>query len=189
MDGAKHKFNHIMISPDGSKFMFLHRWFIGERKFDSLIVVDMDGSNIKCLSDDDMVSHYFWHGDYEILGYLRDKEMGDKYYMLNVQTGKKEIVGQGLIDSFGDGHPHIHENKVLFDTYPNKGRMKELYIFDIDANELEKIGEFFESFNYYGETRCDLHPRFSFDGKKVFIDSVHESKRYLYMINLGDKNG
>ncbi len=184
MVGAKHKFNHIMISPDGSKFMFLHRWFVGERKFDSLIVADIDGTNIKCLSDDDMVSHCFWYGNDSIFGYLRDKEFGDKYYMIDIQTGKKEIVGQNIIDSFGDGHPHIHDSKILFDTYPNKSRMKELYIFDLKDSKLEKIGEFFESFDYYGETRCDLHARFSFDGKKVFFDSVHEGKRHLYMLDL-----
>jgi hypothetical protein len=184
MLGAKHKLNHLMISPDGSKFMFLHRWFVGERKFDSLIISDSDGTNLKCLSDDDMVSHCFWYGDDKIFGYLRDKEMGDKYYLINVKTGEKEIVGEGLIDSFGDGYPHIHGSKILFDTYPNKSRMKELYIFDMDTNELEKIGEFFESFEFYGETRCDLHPRFNFDGTKVFFDSVHEGKRYLYMLDL-----
>jgi len=187
MDGAKHKLNHIMISPDGSKFMFLHRWFVGDRKFDSLIVADMNGSNIKCISDDDMVSHCFWYKNDKIFSFLRDKEHGDKYYMIDIETSKKTIIGEGIIDSFGDGHPNIFEDDVIFDTYPNKARMKELYKFNLKTYELEKLGEFFESFDFYGETRCDLHPRFSFNGKKVFIDSVHENERYLYMINLEDK--
>ena len=50
--------------------------------------------------------------------------------------------------------------------------------------ELEKLGEFMESFDFYAETRCDLHPRFSFDGNQVFFDSVHSGKRQLYMMEI-----
>lgn len=185
MDGAKHKFNHIMISPNGEKMMFMHRWFLNDgRRFDSLYVSNVDGSDIKLVSDDDMVSHCFWYNDDQIFAYLRDKVKGDKYYMVNARTGEKETVGEGKIDKFGDGHPHCHAPKIIFDTYPDKARMKSLYLYDYEGNTLEQLGEFVESFNFYGETRCDLHPRFSFDGKKVFFDSVHEGKRGLYMMEL-----
>lgn len=184
MNSAKHKFNHIMISPNGSRFMFLHRWFVGDRKFDSLIVADIDGTNIKCISDDDMVSHCFWNNENEIFGYLRDKKDGDRYFMLDTLTSKKTIIGKDIIDQFGDGHPNISNDNIIFDTYPNKSRMKELYLFNLRNNNLTKLGEFFESFEFYEETRCDLHPRFSYDGKKVFFDSVHEGKRQLYMMDL-----
>jgi len=184
MDQAKHKFNHIMISPNGEKFIFLHRWFIGKRKFDSLIVANIDGSDIKCVSDDGMVIHCFWRDDDHIFGFLRDSSYGDKYYMINANTGEKNIVGKGLIDCFGDGHPHINGDLVIFDTYPNKARMKELYLYNFSLNNLHKLGEFYEGFEYQGETRCDLHPRLSLDGKTAYFDSVHSGKRQLYSLNL-----
>ena len=62
--------------------------------------------------------------------------------------------------------------------------MKNLFIYNNDTLKLNKLGEFLESFNFYNETRCDLHPRFSFDGKKIFFDSVHSGKRQLYMMEL-----
>jgi Tol biopolymer transport system component len=96
----------------------------------------------------------------------------------------KSEVGSGIIDKFGDGHPSVYGNNILFDTYPNKSRMKKLLLFDVSSSELRELGEFYESFDFYAETRCDLHPRFSFDGKKVFFDSVHEGKRGLYMLEL-----
>lgn len=182
MKKAKHWFNHIMISPSGNKFIFLHRWLFGNRKFDALIISDVDGNNIKCLADDDMVSHCYWNGNSEIVSYMRDKQYGDKYYMIDIETGERKILGKGIIDKFGDGHPNIYQNKMLFDTYPNKARMKELYLFNLENNRLIKLGEFFESLKYYGETRCDLHPKWSYDGKKIFFDSVHTGQRYMYIL-------
>lgn len=184
MNGAKHKFNHVMISPDGTKMMFMHRWFlIDGRRYDTLYVSNVDGSDVKIVADDDMVSHCFWYDESYIFAYLRDKDMGDKYYMIDMD-GKKELVGKGMIDIFGDGHPHVHGSKIIFDTYPDKARMKSLYMYDYKTKELEKLGEFLESFEFYGETRCDLHPRFSFDGKRMFFDSVHDGKRGLYVMEL-----
>ncbi len=189
MKNAKHKFNHIMISPDGEKIMFIHRWFSkNRRKFDTLLVCNIDGSGLKVIADNGMVSHCYWYDDENIFGYLREFA-GDRFYMINIKTLKKEIIGKGIIDKFGDGHPTIYKDKVIFDTYPNKARMKELYLFNMRTQELTKLGEFFESFDFYGETRCDLHPRFSYDGKYVFFDSVHEGKRYLYMMDLGEVLG
>ncbi|KAB7887404.1 glycosyl transferase [Poseidonibacter ostreae] len=182
MKGAKHKFNHVMISPDGTKMMFMHRWFLNDgRRYDTLYVSNVDGTDIKIVSDDDMVSHCFWYDDTYIFAYLRDKTMGDKYYMLDINSNKKEPIGEGLIDKFGDGHPHVNGTNIIFDTYPDKARMKSLYKYNYTN---KKLGEFLESFDFYGETRCDLHPRFSFDGKKVFFDSVHEGQRGLYMMEL-----
>jgi hypothetical protein len=182
---AKHKFNHIMISPDGDKIMFMHRWFLEDnRRFDALLVCNTDGSELKIVANDDMVSHCYWYDNDTILAYLRYKGYGDKYYIFDIFENQKKIVGSGLLDSFGDGHPSVFRKNILFDTYPDKSRMKNLFLYDIAAHNLIKLGEFKESFKYYAETRCDLHPRLSGDGKKVFFDSVHTGKRYLYYMNL-----
>ena len=29
---------------------------------------------------------------------------------------KKTMIGQGTIDKFGDGHPNVYAEKILFDT-------------------------------------------------------------------------
>ena len=187
MKEALHKVNHIMISPDGKRFMFLHRYFINGQRFDRLMVADHKGENLKLLCDDDMVSHCCWLDNHTIIGYLRDKQYGDKFYKVEVNSGEKEILGKGIIDKYGDGHPTVNKGRLLFDTYPDKARMKHLFVFDLERNELEEIGEFYESLSYYNETRCDLHPRFSPAGDKIFFDSVHEGKRQLYWINLREQ--
>lgn len=185
MRGAKHKFNHIMLSPNKEKMMFMHRWFTSNgQRFDSLYICSIKGNDLKLIADDGMVSHCCWKNDNEIVAYLRDKEKGDKFYLIDINSKEKKIIGMGQLDKFGDGHPSCNNEKILFDTYPNKSRMKELYVFDIKKNQLDQLGEFYESLNYYAETRCDLHPRYSFDGKMIFIDTVHSGKRKLNYFSL-----
>lgn len=186
MRGAQHSVNHIMIAPDGKRFMVIHRWYQAGRRLDRLVIANVDGSDPIVLADEGMVSHCFWQDANNILGYLRHGGQ-DNYYMLNIQCRSIEPVGTGIIDCHGDGHPHIHGTKVVFDTYPNKARMKKLLLYDLVSGSLDELGEFYESFKFYGEIRCDLHPRFSPDGTKVFFDSVHDGRRGLYMIDLNKK--
>ena len=184
-DAKHHYLNHIMIAPDGEHIIFLHRWISRGRKFDALILSDTDGGNMKCLADDDMVSHCFWINPNEMVAYMNDEKSGNRYFRINIHTGERKLIGQDLVDSYGDGHPNVYGNRMVFDTYPDRSRMKKLFLFDFNSQQLEVLGEFFEPFKYYGETRCDLHPRYDSSGKVVYVDSVHTGKRKLYKIELG----
>jgi|TARA_B110000467_G_C18337888_1_gene499966 hypothetical protein len=180
MDDADHLVNHIMISPCGTKFMFLHRWFKNGVRHDSLMICDRDGRNLKCLADDGMVSHCCWKSKTEIVAYLNDSQFGANYYLIDIVDGERKPIL--FLSHLGDGHPHVCGDEMLVDTYPNKARMKELLLYNFKTNQLSCLGEFFESFQYYGQSRCDLHPRFSRKGETVFVDSVHEGERHLYMM-------
>ena len=179
-----HHINHIMLSPDGEHIIFLYRWIDHGMKHDALYLADKRGMNLKCLADDGMVSHCYWADPTTIVAYMRDKRDGDRYFSIDISTGSRQVIGKGVIDVFGDGHPSVKAGKLLFDTYPDRSRMKGLYIFSFGTNKIEKIGEFLEPLRYHGETRCDLHPRFDPSGNFVFVDSVHEGKRMLYKIQL-----
>lgn len=179
MIDADHLVNHIMISPNGEHFIFLHRWFCNGVRNDALMLSDKMGATLNCLSDNQMVSHCFWKNNQEVVGYMRGSDQQDHYLVINIDT--LETNKLDVLNGFGDGHPHINNNLLVTDTYPNKSRMKELLLYDFDLDKLTTLGEFFESFDFYGETRCDLHPRISHDQNYLFIDSVHEGKRHLYM--------
>ncbi len=183
MKGAKHWVNHIMINPNGTKFMFLHRWLLGNVKYDAMFVYDFSTTKLLCLVDDGMVSHSYWQGNDTIISYMRDAKYGDKYYKIDLETGRREIIGEGVIDNLGDGHPSILGNKMLFDTYPNEYRMKTLYLYDFLLNSCKKLGEFYEPLSFRDETRCDLHPRFITENKICF-DSTHTKKRGVYVMNV-----
>src|SRR5690606_20199189 len=70
-DRAKHKVNHLMISPDGSRFIFLHRYFIGRFKSDRLMLGASDGAGLRVLAAHGMVSHCFWVDADTLLCFMR----------------------------------------------------------------------------------------------------------------------
>ncbi|NGM87291.1 glycosyl transferase [Parapusillimonas sp. SGNA-6] len=181
---ARHKINHVMISPDGSRFIFLHRYFLGKRKFDRLVLGTRTGDTPTILSDHGMVSHCFWIDDHTVMSFMRGPHGKDGYYIVNVDTGQIGPLLEGRLDAMGDGHPHVHKTWFVTDTYPDKSRMQHLVRGDLTTGKIVELGQFYQSFAFGGESRCDLHPRISPDGSKVFFDSVFSGKRKLYMLDL-----
>ncbi|WP_231367692.1 MULTISPECIES: glycosyl transferase [unclassified Thioalkalivibrio] len=184
MVGASHSVNHIMIAPDGERFMVIHRWYQAGRRFDRLVVADVDGNRARVLADYGMVSHCFWVSPNRVLGYLRGADGSDGYRLLHVNAGQMEELDFPGREALGDGHPHVVGDWFVTDTYPDKARMQHLMLVNWRSGEARKLGEFFHGFEYDGQTRCDLHPRLSGDGKQVFFDSVFSGKRRLYRLEL-----
>lgn len=183
-DIATHKVNHVSISRSGKHFIFLHRYFIGQRRIDRLMLSTIDGKHVKSLAAHGMVSHCFWADDSTILGYLRGPGGKDAYWLIDIDSNEMTHFADGALDAYGDGHPHVVGDWFITDTYPDKARMQYLILCNWKTGHVERLGEFFHGFNFNGEARCDLHPRMSPDGKSAFFDSVFTGKRQLYRIDL-----
>lgn len=182
--GTVHKVNHLMLSPNGKRFMVLYRFFVGQRKYTRLITCNVDGTDMYLLSDDDMVSHCYWKNDEEIIAFERKKESGNGYYLMKDKTQDYRRLWPQLSN---DGHPSYcpTDNRlVAFDTYPNRARVQEVKIACDDCDEVKTIAKVFAPFKYDNDTRCDLHPRWSRDGKTVCFDGVFEGHRGLYVVNV-----
>lgn len=181
---ADHKINHVMISPDGLHFIFLHRYFVNGVKKDRLILSDCNGNLIKVLANYGMVSHCFWSNINTIISFMRGPDGVDTYYEIDIDNGNLSFLNSDLLSHLGDGHPHINNNILITDTYPNKSRMQELIKYDITSEDLVILGEFFHGFEFNGQSRCDLHPRISNCGNYVFFDSVFTGVRKFCMMKL-----
>ena len=184
-DGSVHKVNHIMISPNGKRFMVLYRWFCGQRKYTRLITCNVDGSDMYLLSDDDMVSHCYWKNDDEIIAFERKKKEGNGYFLMQDRTQNYKHLWPKLTN---DGHPSYcptNNHLVITDSYPNKARVSDVKLLQEDDNEgIKTIAKVFAPFKYDNDTRCDLHPRWSRTGNKVCFDAVFEGRRGLYVIDI-----
>lgn len=187
MQGAEHKVNHLMISPNGKRFMVLHRWFQKGRKHTRLVTVNIDKSEIYNLSDDVFVSHCYWKNDHEILSFLRKKETGNHYYLMKDQTQEYKMYWPRLAT---DGHCSYSPDGelVVTDSYPNRKRMAFIYLCREEQSQPVRIGKVFSPFKYDNDCRCDLHPRWNHAGDKICIDSVHEGRRGLYVIPIAKKD-
>lgn len=185
--GSVHKVNHLMLSPNGKRFMVLYRWFCGQRKYTRLITSSIDGTDMYVLSDDDMVSHCYWKNDEEIIAFERKKEFGPGFYLMKDKTQEWTHIWPQLSN---DGHPSYcptDNSLVVFDTYPSRSRIQEVKLGrdnDTEGSSVKTIARVFSPFKYDNDTRCDLHPRWSRDGKKVCFDSVFEGHRGLYVVEI-----
>lgn len=184
MKNAEHKVNHIMISPNGKRFMVLHRWFNGQRKYSRLITANVDGTDMYNLSDDDMVSHCYWKDDQHILAYENKNGQGAGYYLMKDKTNQFVRMWPELT---ADGHPSYSPDGrlVVTDTYPNRKRMACIHV--MYGKQVFTLARVFAPFKYDNDTRCDLHPRWSRNGKSIYFDSVYEGCRGLYNISTDEK--
>lgn len=184
MPGAVHKVNHLMLSPDGKRFLVLYRWFNGNRKYTRLITCGTDGKDMYLLSDDDMVSHCYWKNSNKILAFENKKDTGAGYYLMKDKSNEYYHCWQQLSN---DGHPSYSPDGSLIvtDSYPNRARMADIKIMDGKderKRETKVIARVFAPFKYDNDTRCDLHPRWNRKGNKICFDSVHEGHRGLYYV-------
>lgn len=184
-EGSVHKVNHIMLSPNGKRFMVLYRWFNGQRKYTRLVTCNVDGTDMYVLSDDDMVSHCFWKNNSAILAFENKKDGGPGYYLMKDKTQKYIRCWPQFSN---DGHPSYSPDGSLIvtDSYPDRARVASINLMDGDEKKKENttIVRVFAPFKYDNDTRCDLHPRWNHAGDKICFDSIFEGHRGLYVVDV-----
>ncbi len=184
MEMAMHKVNHIDISPDGKRFMFLHRWIGPQGRFMRLITANADGSGIYILNGDKMTSHCFWADSKRIISFCNTPKYGDAYVLFADLSGDYEKISDRLPAT--DGHPSISPNGewMITDTYPGHDGMSRLFLYNTKTDEACCLGRFYQPLRYDGPQRIDLHPKWNMSGDKIYFDSGHAGHRKLYVMNL-----
>lgn len=187
MVNADHKVNHAIYSRSGTRFVFMHRWLGPQGKFSRLYCARSDGSDLTLLMESRLVSHYHWRDEDTLVVYGRAGE-ANHYYLANAADGDLTPLSPEKLDDFGDGHCSFSPDGqwIVSDTYPDKSRVQTLFLFKPDTGDLEIIGGFLAPPAFNGPERCDLHPRFSPDGRWVSIDSSHTGSRGSYFLYIGD---
>lgn len=193
--------NHLLVSPDSKRFIFLHRWrakgpddegFAVNNGFVTrMFTANLDGSDLFILDPSGYTSHFIWRDPQHVCAWTKPEGMKSAFYLFKDKTDEVEIVGEGDMPvnghntylSIGDG-----QEWILNDTYPvGLRRHQTPYLYHVPTKKRVDLGHFHEPKEYTGEWRCDTHPRSSPDGKKVVIDSTHGGKgRQLYLLDISE---
>lgn len=186
MKEAYHKINHIMISPNSDKFMFLHRWIKNGIKYDRLLTSKIDGTELFNLLDEDMVSHSNWKDNNTIITWANTYAKGQHYYILKDKSKERKIFCENILNR--DGHPSYSPDGkwLITDTYPDLKRKQFLYLINLKTNEAMKIAEIYSNISYKNETRCDLHPRWKPDSSEICFDGAQLKYRQIYTLKIGE---
>lgn len=180
---------------------FLHR----------LITVNPDGSDMRLLECSDhplpqlaadfdpdavgtydyekseyQISHPLWCDNQRII--VWGPHAGQIHYHLYTDrdNGPVQVIGAEVLTENGHmSFSPVNQRWLLSDTYPDAISNKRiLFLYDMEQQTRYDLGEFYTDPNIKKENRCDLHPRWSRDGRQVCIDSVHASERQMYIIDL-----
>ncbi len=189
--GLKHYFNHLLVSPDGERLIFLHRWRSprsSSRRFGTrMFTVGIDGRNPYVLDPYGKTSHFIWRDARHVLAWAYHPSHGNKFYLYRDQSQDVEVVGPEVM--VRNGHcTYLPGNRwILNDTYPDGDRLQHPYLYEVATGKRAPLAHLYSAPEYVREWRCDNHPRYSPDGKKVVVDSPHGGDgRQLYLIDISE---
>ena len=131
------------------------------------------------LSKSKLISHYCWKNNNEILFTLKKSTKIYSYILYNIKLNNFKTLDLKLNK---DGHPMFNpKNNDLFvsDTYPNLLGFQKLFIYSLKRKKIIWKKYLYSPYRFKGIVRCDLHPRWSNNGKKIFIDFVENGNRNI----------
>lgn len=188
---AKHYLTMPLINPSGSRMVFLHRWRgAGGRARHwrtRMFTSRLDGADLYLLIPYGYASHFNWRDPAHICCWTQLPGQHRGFYLLKDGTREATPVGKGTLSR--DGHVSYlpignGREWILGDTYPDFLRRQSVYLYHIRSQRRINIGRFWIPFPYSGEWRCDLHPRYSRDGRTVCVDAPTRHGRQLHLLDV-----
>lgn len=188
--GQYHYLNAALLSPAGTRFSVLykrlpdpddvHSWTV------DAVVGNCDGSGLMRVPLNGRASHYWWL-DEDRIAYTDNTGIFSEYVVFDCRDGSLSPLSSTMPKV--DGHPSQHDEsgQWVTDTYPDLYGDQTLFVLDRDGSNRRELGRLPADRRYQDEWRCDLHPRWSRNGKLVVVDSTHEGYRALYLVDAGDR--
>ncbi len=162
---------NLMISPDGERVSFLHRYHHEGSRVTSLLCARTDDGSIQALERDGRASHPRWRTETELLSTVNfwGAQRRTEFVVYDLESNTRRTFDHPDLNV--DGHPSFSPaNADLFvcDTYPDVCGERTLYTYDIDADRFEELGRVYGP--VYNGIKRDLHPRWDREGRFVCID-------------------
>lgn len=172
-------FNHTVINPVGTRFLFLARSKDEKGRLDSaMFTANMDGSELtQVIPFGTGVSHFGWRNNNEVIATFTPPG-GEKmkHYLFKDKTTDYHIVGDNFI--IGNGHctytPDARWMATDRKDIDAKGCTQSLWLFDmeLDKGMVLCCNPVNDKKYISGDTRCDFHPRWNPSGNKICFDAI-----------------
>ena len=179
--------NHVQISPDAKRIAFFHIRRTDGGWHARLCCCASDGSGLAVLLDREFISHYDWRDHRSLLIWAKEQGRRGNFVVVDVERGAPSRVADGVLVE--DGHASFSTDRrwVLNDTYPDRYDMRTLMLYRwADGRRVDLARLHSPKSRWWGEIRCDLHPRWNRDGTMVCVDSVHTGERQVYVADVGE---
>lgn len=152
--------------------------------FSRLFVVNLDGTNLQCVVDSGVCSHFGWRDDNSLVFWGSWGGSMPAYWLVDLLSGKVEPAGAGLPGE--DGHCSYSRDGrwLLTDTYQSAEKPGLIVLKDTRSGQISEIGRFRAAPGFSGELRCDFHPRLRSDNRMICFDSTHEGARNVYVADV-----
>lgn len=187
--------NHAIFNVDASRVMVLFRY---APQMDPpqpwqtyMFTMRLDGSDLRCSLPDlhwrrGAISHQIWgRTPGEILVDADWGGRGHEYVVFDEtrQPFRAHRISRGMGPA---GHLNFSPDGrwMAADTYPDAEGIQRLALVDVVTGDFVELGRFGHQVpGARGDTRCDLHPRWSADGRFLTIDTIHDGDRKIYLLD------
>lgn len=181
---GKHWLEHIMVSPSGNRFVFLHRYMYGGKgRRTRMLIADIDGSNLQVIDGWQKYawSHFGWKGDDAFVMYAREQKQLAKSY--NGSSASKN-ASKSLKTRFVVALRTVYR-KTVSKLIPSNFKSKMLNKMGYQLYERDAQGQFVLKKTYStGPLSIDGHPSFTPDGRYMITDTYADDKKYRHLLVL-----
>ena len=203
-NGFHHYVTHLVLSPNGKRIAFLHRFFLSDGGLRTrLMTIGVDGKDLRCLAVG-FLSHFDWRNDNSIfiwgraggnIDAMRSNPLFSNPLIKPFMGVAKSLARKVLKRSKGMSmsflmcmDKDIKDIKpfalgiITEDGHPMCCPTDNFIQFSqgVDLEIMKLFSPSLFSFTRSG-LHCDLHPRWDANGKMVAFDSIHEGTRQIYI--------
>ena len=195
--------NHAIFNSDSTRLLWLFRQTedpVTIKKFWQTFMFTcsiFDPSDAECIIPDALwrhdITHQIWgHDPREI---MVDARWGHhEFELVSFDESRHPFIARKISSGIGERGHSVYSpdgRYVLLDTYPI-GEAKDhqkLLIIEAATGKCKEIGEFRHVLppGAAADQRCDLHPRWSADSRRITVDSIDSGKRRIYILELPEK--
>lgn len=186
--------NHAIFNCDSSRLLWLFRQYPAgnpNAKWKTFLYTSsLDGSDPACVLSEcqwqNFISHQIWgRTPREIL--VDADWTGNGHSAVVFDESQRPFIAREISPARGYASHMVFSpdgSKILADSYLDEEFYQYLLIIDAATGDYEELGRFYHGPVNNVDLRNDLHPRWSPDGRFVTVDSIHDGKRGIYLLDL-----